>query len=142
MNSYKLDKYKYFDILILINNFYLKEKDQKFNLRVKNINDIILYNFLIENFFIQCSIEKNIDKIIEYSLNLCGYLWFKQPFYDGNTRTLKKFLQLFFSTSHYSLTISRNDLIIPCFCNDNDFCTYDDIIKLKRLLKKQKRIPR
>ena len=50
MNSYKLGKYKYFDILVLINNFYLKEKDQKFNLRVKNINDIILYNFLIEIF--------------------------------------------------------------------------------------------
>lgn len=132
--EYKLGTFKYFDYLVLINQYFFKKNLPNFNLRVTNIKDIIYYNELIKSFFQQLSCENDINRIIEISLNLTGFLWFRQPFFDGNTRTLKRFLKLIFNTLHYEIYFSKNDIIIPAFCSDDETCTQQDILKLKRRL--------
>jgi len=132
--EYKLGKFRYFDYLVVINQHYFKKTLPNFNVRVTDIEDIIYYNEIIKSFFYELSIETDINKIIEISLNLTGFLWFRQPFFDGNTRTLKRFLQLVFNIIHYEVSFSKKDTIIPVFYSDNETCTHDDILKLKRRL--------
>lgn len=132
--KYKLGIFKYFDYLVLINQYFLKKDFPNFNLRITDIEEINYYNEKIKSFFKQLSEETDINKIIETSLNLTGFLWFRQPFFDGNTRTLKRFLQLIFKTLHYEIYFSKNDIIIPIFYSENETCSQDDVLKLKRRL--------
>ena len=135
MYKYEFGKFIYFDYLVFINSCNFQNLQKNYNIRC-DLNEIILYNNLIKTFFKETENEQNIDKIIEKALNLVGFLWFRQPFFDGNTRTLRNFLQIFFCSINYKFEILPNEYFIPIFYSDDEKCNNDNILKIKRRLTK------
>jgi len=137
--QYIYGKYKYFDLLVLINNHYFPSDNFGENVRDLDEKSLLLYNKLLEDFFNKFKTNISFDEIIESSLNLTGYIWLQQPFFDGNTRTLQRFLKLVFRTLEYNLDLNKeNDssFIIPLFYFEDETCTQYDIDKFKRRLTK------
>lgn len=137
--QYIQGKYKYFDLLVIINNRYFPNDDFGDNVRDLDENSLLLYNSLIENFFNLLKTNISFEKIIEAALNLTGYIWLKQPFFDGNTRTLQRFLKLVFRELQYNLNYQFQDnfeRFLPVFYYEDEKCTQYDIDKLKRRLTK------
>lgn len=137
---YQLGKYKYFDFLVEINNHYLQEVPTGTNVRESNEANLNLLNTLLEEFFDNLSLANSLDEIITLSLNLAGFFVLRQPFYDGNSRTMKAFLVLVFKQYHYKIKLPKDNeqLIIPLFYYDNEKCTNTNIENFKRLLIKTK----
>lgn len=141
MSIYKFGNYKYFDFLVSVNykicDFHIIGE----NVRETDINEIAFYNQLLEDFFTKLNENPELDKIIESSLNLTGFLWLRQPFYDGNTRTLRILLKTIFNSIDYNLDLSNEEKeksVIPLFYNEDETCTPKHITYLKRKLTKYK----
>ena len=132
--KYKLGKYQYFDFLVLLNNHYLNMKRIGDNVREQDEDTLNLYNLLLENFFKNLNSTNSIEEIIELSLNLTGFLWYRQPFYDANTRTLHIFLNLLFKELNYKINAETNVSVLPLFYSDIDRCDKKDIDDFKRCL--------
>lgn len=137
--EYKYGKYTFFDLLVMINTHYFPNDILGKNVRENDESQLQIYNKLLENYFNKLNTNISLDEIIELSLNLTGYLWLHQPFYDGNTRTFHHFLKLVFLQLKYHLNFLENDKtdrIIPLFYDDNQKCIQNDIDNLKRRLTK------
>lgn len=137
--KYTAGKYKYFDLLVTINNHYFPNNNFGDNVRENDKKYLTLYNKLLEDFFHKLRNFNSLDEIIKLSLNLTGYLWFQQPFFDGNTRTLKSFLKLVFKHLNYDLNVNKIDndkCVIPLFYYDDEECTQNEINNFKRRLTK------
>ena len=132
MAVYKLGIYKHFDFLVLINHYYLKDLELGENVRNFTEQELRQFDQKISIFFDQIAYENNLDKIIELILNLTGYLWLMQPFYDANTRTLNRFIKLYFKQLNYHLEYcDTNHTFIPLFYEEDEKCIPRDIQKLK-----------
>lgn len=137
--KYTAGKYKYFDLLVTINNHYFPNDNFGDNVRENDEKYLALYNNLLEDFFHKLRNFNSLDEFIELSLNITGYLWLQQPFFDGNTRTLKSFLKLTFKNLNYDLNVNIIDddrHIIPLFYYDDEKCTEIEINNFKRRLTK------
>lgn len=136
--EYIVGKYKHFDFLVLINSHYLHMVPGT-NVRIDTQEEYILCNQILEDFFDNLVMANTIEEVIELALNLTGFFWYRQPFFDGNTRTLRKFLELLFKELkyHVDLTYKESDRpIIPIFYGDEESCNTNDINNLKRRLTK------
>jgi len=83
--------------------------------------------------------ENNIDNVIALTLNLAGFIWFRQPFHDGNTRTLNMFLKLILLQFNYNIDIefeNKRDSVLPIFYSDDDEIDISDIQKVKKRIYK------
>lgn len=136
MEDYKLGIYIYFDQLVLINSSLFPLTNFKNIIRCSK-EEIEYFNNLLEFFFETIKEEQNLHVIIERSLNLVGILWYYQPFFDGNTRTLQEFLKNLYLS--YGLYMDMNELkkypLIPIFYEDTDRCSKHDIERFFSILK-------
>lgn len=131
MKNYKTGKYLFFDLLVYIH----KTLDIETTGIRSMEKDIYLYDILIKNFFIEINDENNIDVIIEKILNLCGFLWLMQPFYDGNTRTLIIFMNSILKEFNYKINLNYPfGQIIPLFYEENERCNHNDIERAKKMI--------
>jgi len=114
---------KYFNELIMINKTIMK----KVNIRLPK-EDLIFIDDLIKKLYILTNKCDNINTIIENLLNVVGAIWYMQPFYDGNTRTLKIFMKSFLKK--ININIDTNGSIIPILL-EGDTVSSTDILKIK-----------
>lgn len=126
-------KYPYFWILAKINTkFNLKPSLD--NVRIKNDEDLSYLNSMLKNFFkIYIKSENNNDKLIAL-LSVTGIILYYQPFYDGNSRTLKCFISIILRKLGYDYTFNSKDFIIPMLY-DGEEATTSDLIKLQKIIK-------
>lgn len=141
MDKYQLGKYKYFDLLVLINSYFFPSIPIGENMRGLTEDEFKIFDEKLKSFFDTISNTNNLNDISRLSLNLTGYFWMVQPFGDGNTRTLRSFLYFIFSQLNYKLdlTFEPNDVpIIPIFYDEDEKCVENDINNLiRRLTKKE-----
>ena len=133
--DYQEGVYPYLDILVRINQKYFKNS----NIRLNTTEDLITIDFIIREFYQYLFTENNLRNIIASLLNLCGRLWLLQPFYDGNTKTLKDFMTIIFNELGYIIDMNNSDIpIIPIFYYENEICEEKDIQNILSRLKKRK----
>ena len=133
MGKYIFGKNLYFDYLIEINYLFFNDEIKGSNLR--ELDDNIIKN--IDN-KIGCLInttEFNYDEKIAFLFNTIGYIWFIQPFLDGNTRTLLVFMKWYLNKLGYDIDYTDN-ILFPIFYHEDDSCTTVYIDKIKRRIKK------
>ena len=135
--EYKIGKYKYFDILVYINMHYFPSELGE-NIREDNEFALALYNQLLEDFFMQILSEIELNEVCRKILDLTGFIWYRQPFFDGNTRTLRVFIKLIFYLFDYDIDLQSKEYeqFIPIFYQEDEKCDNHDIEKLKRRLTK------
>ncbi len=128
------EKFPYFYKLICINKLYFKGD----NLRIKNYNDLEEINNLIYILYQSIKDLDDINSLIEVVLNVTGKILYMQPFYDGNSRTLKDFIKSIFKSLKYDIEINENDYIIPILFEEEQ-CTEEELnfFKKKVFLKKE-----
>lgn len=130
MNMHK--KYPHFSKLIEINTSYFKDKTN--NIRLYE-EDIEYLEELLNNLW--KSIEtKNINYILSTLLTTTGKILYLQPFYDGNSRTLKTYISIILNNLGYSISYNNNDFIIPMLL-ENECCNNEEINNLKKKLTKK-----
>ncbi len=122
---YKPNVYPYFDKLVVINNSLF--------------DYVIDYNIRSEEFisFIEekiCYLEHLNSLNEEKLLNTIAAILCLQPFYDGNSRTLKLYLKYYLKRFEKELTDISNP-IIPVFYSIEDKCSKRDIDILKKHIK-------
>ena len=133
--DYQEGVYPYLDILVRINQKYFKNS----NIRLNTTEDLITIDFMIREFYQYLVTENNLRNIIASLLNLCGRSWLLQPFYDGNTKTLKDFMTIIFHELGYIIDMNNPDIpIIPIFYYENEICEEKDIQNILNRLKKRK----
>ena len=102
---------KYFNELIRINNELFKnQKLINNNIRISKENIAIIED-LIKKTNILNEKAKTKDKILENTLNLIAIIWSTQPFFDGNTRTVKKYMLEYLKK--YNINIDITNFMIP-----------------------------
>ena len=124
------EKYPYFSILIRINNLYFNDIEN-YNLRLSNEEDLSYFESLLSTFFYISNITDDINTILFYLLTITGKLLNYQPFYDGNSRTLKQFIKTVLQEIGYNLEYNQEDFIIPMLF-DNEVVSNEKILCLKR----------
>ena len=132
MKRYRFGKYPYFDKLVYIHNTTCKDITlaiiRSSELEIKQYNDIL------KNFFEEVLNNEDLDFILDKLLNLCGYLWMSQPFYDGNTRTIISFMKFILKKINYDIDFNDNSIEIPLFYEEKDKCNEQQMLKLKKIL--------
>ena len=124
-------KYPHFSKLIEINNSYFK--DEKYNIRLHE-EDIKYIEELLAN--LSKSIETtNFNYILSTLLTTTGKILYLQPFYDGNSRTLKAYISIILNNLGYNISYNNNDFIIPILLED-ECCNNEEISKLKKKISK------
>ena len=129
------DKYTYFSKLIHINSIYFKED----NVRTTNPEIIREIDDLIHGIYISIEKEKDINMIIKVILDSIGKVLYIQPFYNGNSRTLKQFIKILLNSIDYDIHYNRKDYLIPLLFEDEE-CTSEEVqlFKIKTRLRKKK----
>lgn len=121
--------FPYFGQLVKINNvFFSNEKN--YNIRLYNVEDLMLFDSLLEEFDKVLNNCHDVDTVLLSLLNLVGKLLYLQPFYDGNSRTLKQFIVIVLNKLGYDLSFNNDDFIIPMLF-DEDECTYEEVSEFK-----------
>lgn len=139
--SYRFGRYKYLDRLVRINSRFLKDLKPGDNIRYDNHKELkhldnILKGFY-NNFFSSVSLE---EKLI-YLLNVTGILLHFQPFYDGNSRTLKVFMMDMLKSIDINVDIPvnkehSNTHIIPFFFDPIEKCPQCNVLMLEDIIRK------
>ena len=89
---------------------------------------------MLKNFFkIYIKSKNNNDKLIAL-LSVTGITLYYQPFYDGNSRTLKCFISIILRKLGYDYTFNSKDFIIPMLY-DGEEATVNNLIKLQKIIK-------
>ena len=126
-------KYPYFWILAEINTKFNLNHSLD-NVRIKNEKDLSYLNSILKHFFkIYIKSNNNIDKLIAL-LSVTGITLYYQPFYDGNSRTLKCFISIILRRLGYDYTFNSKDFIIPMLYDEEE-ATVSDLIKLQKIIK-------
>ena len=121
-------KYPYFSKLVKINSSSINEKN---NIRLNSWEDLEYFDGLLKNFFELLKTTRDIDTVLLNLLNLVGKLLYYQPFYDGNSRTLKIFLNIVLKELGYNILYKEDDYIIPMLF-DSDVCSIDEVMEFKK----------
>ena len=125
---YTCGKYKNFDKLFKINKIIIHNYNNE--IRVDE-NEISKINSLMNNLYKKHSMNIR----IKVALYVSAIILLRQPFFDGNSRTIKAFLKNYFKGYGLLLDISEKDFIIPLFYFETDNINNNDIKKLKKRLK-------
>ena len=128
-------KFPYFYTLIYINKYYSKTNN---NVKIKRKEDLTEINNLIYNLYINIINEDDINKIISEILNTTGRILYMQPFYDGNSRTLKRFIKIIFNSLNYKFFYDKKDFLIPILFEE-ERCTENEINNFKKKVVLKKR---
>lgn len=121
-------KYPYFSKLVKINSSIINDKN---NIRLNSEEDLKYFDGLLKDLYEVLKTTQDIDKILLNLLNLVGKLLYYQPFYDGNSRTLKIFLNIVLKELGYNILYKEDDHIIPMLF-DSDVCSIDEVIEFKK----------
>ena len=127
------EKYPLFNILVRINNSYFNNVEN-YNIRLSQKEDLDYLEKLLNSFFNTLKEKNDINTVIKSLLTIMGKILSYQPFYDGNSRTLKKFIAIVLNKLGYKIIYDEKDFIIPMLMG-NESCTYEDIQILKRKIK-------
>ena len=115
------EKFPYFYELVLIN-------DRMFEYTINNnIRDEKVLNY-IEKRLKRLNMEQKLNE--ELLLDTIVVILCLQPFYDGNSRTLKIYLRNYLN--RFSKTIDINGKIIPVYYTSNDYISQNDIDDFKK----------
>ncbi len=115
------EKFPYFYELVLIN-------DRMFEYTINNnIRDEKVLNY-IEKRLKRLNMEQKLNE--ELLLDTIAVILCLQPFYDGNSRTLKIYLRNYLN--RFSKTIDINEKIIPVYYTSNDYISQNDIDDFKK----------
>ena len=121
-------KNNYFKYLISI--YFNEMKNENFKgVRDLSKREIRFINRTLEDFFTNIRNYATLDVLLEQLLNLVGRLWLIQPFVDGNTRTLNRFVDTILASLEYHINIDEN--VIPLFYDLSDTCTKNHVNKIK-----------
>lgn len=123
------DEYKYFERLVKINNKFFRNKKYN-NVRLDSEKYLKLFDESLEKLYTITHNTNNLDIIILSILELTGRLLYFQPFYDGNSRTLKQFIRCHLADIGYKASFNNDDYIIPMLF-EGERCTIDDVITFK-----------
>lgn len=115
-----INKYPYFYELVLINNRLFNYVDN-YNIRDEDMIDYIENKLRILNN------EKSLNE--ELLLDTVSVILCMQPFYDGNSRTLKIYLRNYLNRFNKSINI--NDNFIPVYYSNDDKLSERDLINFK-----------
>ena len=129
-------KYPYFWILAKINTQFDLNPTLN-NIRLKNDEELSILNSMLKNFFkIYIRSKNNNDKLIAL-LSVTGITLYYQPFYDGNSRTLKFFISIILKKLGYDYTFNSKDFIIPILYEGEE-ATLSDLKKLQKKIQNYK----
>ena len=136
-------KYPYFWILAEINAQFALDPSLKNilsntnpldNIRPKSYENVPYLNNLFKKFFkILIKSEDNNEKLIAL-LSVTGVTLYLQPFYEGNSRTLKHFISIILKKLNYDYTFNHEDFIIPMLYEGEE-ATLNDLKKLQMKIK-------
>ena len=115
------EKSPYFYELVLINDIMFEYKINN------NIRDEKVLNY-IEKRLKRLNMEQKLNE--ELLLDTIAVILCLQPFYDGNSRTLKIYLRNYLN--RFSKTIDINEKIIPVYYTSNDYISQNDIDDFKK----------
>lgn len=115
-----LNNYPYFNKLSTINKIII---NTPYNIRSYE------YIPLMENLLSSLN-NKELD--IENMLKVTAIILFLQPFYDGNTRTLKLYMHKYLLK--FGLNISWDNNVIPIFFDIDEEVSKKDLINFKKRL--------
>lgn len=125
-----LDEYKYFRHLIKINN-KIFSKQEDYNIRLYSAEPLKCFEDLLANFYTLLHNTNDFDIILLSLLEITGKLLYYQPFYDGNSRTLKQFIREVLTELGYQISFNNDDYIIPMLF-DGEKCTAENVIDFKQ----------
>lgn len=123
-----MKKFTHFNQLSTLNRRYFK-KEKNVRIDYDTIFDIenrlkILLEYMTK-------IDKSLEEKIELLLNTMGYILSVQPFYDMNTRTIKKYIEIILKSLSLSIIFPKEEYIIPILFN-GEKCTLEEISRFKR----------
>ncbi len=118
---YKFGTYVNFDKLIIINN---KLFDYTIN---NNIRDFSIIES-VEAKLASLNKEKKLNE--ELLLNVVASILCMQPFFDGNSRTLKIYMHIYLEQFNKHLETKEN--IIPIFFSPDEKCSKKDINEFRK----------
>lgn len=121
-------EYQYFEHLVKINHRLFKNK--KYNVRLDSEKYLKFFDESLEKLYTITHNTNNLDIILLSILELTGRLLYFQPFYDGNSRTLKQFIRCHLEDIGYQVSFNNSEYIIPMLF-EGESCTIDDIITFK-----------
>ena len=119
---YKPGLYPNFDELVKINN-QLFSKINNYNIRENKDIPFIERKLEILNQL------NTLDE--EILLSIIASILCLQPFYDGNSRTLKIYMKKYLTQFKKELDLAENDKIIPIFYTPEEKCSSSDLKKIR-----------
>lgn len=135
MKNYRTGVYLFFDLLVYTHLDACPEMPDTDFVRLSD-EEVYKYDKFIKFFLADIEDLDNIDELIRKILNFAGTLWLVQPFYDGNTRTIVRFITLVLRRFNYKINSDLNSNIIPIFYDENETCNDKKVEDLKRKLQK------
>lgn len=135
------NKYPYFATLTEINNIFIPNSTN-FNIREFCDEKLKFYDDMLKLFFDKLNNLDNseyTEEMLLLLLNTVANLIMYQPFYDGNSRTAKLFMNILLNRLGYDFSYDSNSLIIPTFYSGEEKCGVEDLKKFKNNVKLKKR---
>lgn len=124
-------KYPYLSLLATINGRIIKNTETS-NLRFTEETDLSYLDNTIKKVFHSLT-TKDKDETLITLLNSSGHLLYYQPFFDGNSRTIKIFINLVLNKLEYNFEYGTDEIIITMLF-DGGSCTSEEITKFKKAL--------
>ncbi len=124
-----MKNYKYFKELIRINKEVYQYGGTS-NLRATE-EEIDGFESVLSELYTASG--SNLYTTLKSILHACALMYSYQPFYDGNTRTMKRFLVDYLKRNGINVIIGNNDIIIPVYYpGEDNGISKESIYRLKK----------